>query len=143
MMLHDLTLNGTELKNLIFRRKILKISIDKCIQEALEELKPSLLNTRVLEEECQIYAWPQTWEDASCGFGGLACQAVTTSISVVVIGPNLDACIFHGGVLSYKINEVSNKFWECVQNHNLPGQLDSRSHLEKEFGSGQQHRISG
>ena len=101
------------------------ISIDDCVTDSLARLEPKSFeeghtNISVSEHECEIYVWPQEWDDSSCGFGGMSCGMITKSPTVVVIGPMEDVMVYHAGEFAYK-TEVSDKFWNCVKNNNLPG----------------------
>lgn len=102
------------------------ISIDGCIADALRKLEPMPYNKRVLDVECEIYVWPQTWEDTSCGQGGVAGQMMTSAPTVVIVGPNSDACVYHGGNLAYHIDRVNENFWQAIDNRHLPGKMDGR-----------------
>jgi len=105
------------------------MSIDKCVNDALVQLEPqsfgSQSNTLICEDECEVFVWPQTWSDASCGFGGLCIQMITTRSTVVVIGPTGDACVYHGGKLAYKVDSIDEKFREAIDNKNLPGKIEA------------------
>lgn len=108
--------------------------IDKCIDDALNMLSPQIFtfetddgpvtqsNSSLMENECEIYVWPQTWGSTAGGFGGIGGQMITSSLTTVVIGPNQDACVYHGGRLAYKIDEISDHFRECVNTRSMPGQ---------------------
>lgn len=96
----------------------LRISIDKCIEESIRELD-------AMEMECEIFVWPQTWSDASCGAGGLCSQAITTAPTVVVIASNNRACVYHGGRKAYTVDEINEEFRRAIDNKQLPGKMDS------------------
>lgn len=104
------------------------MSIDKCVHDAVLQLTPqsfgSQSNTILCEDECEIFVWPQTWDDASCGLGGLCAQMITTKPTIVVIGPMGDACVYHGGKLAYKIDAVDAKFREAIDNKDLPSKME-------------------
>lgn len=104
------------------------MSIDRCVDDAMLQLEPqsfgSQSNTSLSEDECEIFVWPQTWNDASCGSGGLCAQMITTKPTVVVIGPMGDACVYHGGRWAYKVDSVDEKFREGIDNHELPGKVE-------------------
>jgi len=102
------------------------ISIDKCIEDAFKRLTPMYYNSEVLDVECEIYVWPQTWSDASCGDGGFAGQMMTSASTVAVIGPNRDACVYHGGNLAYLIDNVNENFWKAIDDRHLPGKMDGK-----------------
>lgn len=105
----------------------MNMSIDKCVDDAVLQLTPqsfgSQSNTSVCEDECEIFVWPQTWSDASCGSGGCCAQMITTKPTVVVIGPNGDACVYHGGKMAYKVDSIDEKFREAIDKKDLPGKI--------------------
>ncbi len=105
------------------------MSIDKCVDDAILQLTPQSFgprtNTILCEDECEIFVWPQTWNDGSCGSGGLCIQAITTKPTVVVIGPMGDACVYHGEGLAYKVDNVDEKFREAIDNKKLPGKMEA------------------
>lgn len=104
-------------------------SIDKCVDNALQQLVPQCFgpqsNTVIHEDECEIFVWPQTWSDASCGSGGPCAQMITTKSTIVVIGPTGDACVYHGGNLAYKVESVDEKFRKGIDNKDLPGKIEA------------------
>lgn len=106
----------------------MNISIDRCIDDALLQLMPQSFgdqsNAIVCEDECEIFVWPQTWDDGSCGSGGLCIQMITTKPTIVVIGPIGDACVYHGGKLAYKVDSVDEKFREAIDKKYLPGKIE-------------------
>jgi len=113
----------------------MNISIDICINDAISRLSPQSFefgdgvvqtNSSLSQCECKIFVWPQTWNDLSCGFGDMCGQAIAETLSVVVIGPMQDACVYHDGKLAYKLDEVGEEFWKCIDNRELPGKMDSK-----------------
>ena len=96
-------------------------SIDRCIDDAIKRLSSD--NGSVNEQECEIFVWPQTWEDTSCGAGGLCGQAITTASTVVVVGPTEEACVYHGGRLAYQVS-VDDDFRRAIDNKQLPGKVE-------------------
>lgn len=127
--------------------------LDKCVEESLAKLSPMSfknqdgdifhVNLTVDENECEIYVWPQIWSDTSCGFGGLAGQMITNASTVVVVGPQLDACVYHGGRFAYKIEQVGENFWKAIDNRELPAKREGkeRRKLQKEPENVAEHAI--
>jgi len=78
---------------------------------------PSFCSTNV--EGYRVYAFTQTWSDTSCGFGGMAGQAITEALTVVFRYGNF-AAVFIAGRFAYwlMINEVEN-FREDLSNFNM------------------------
>lgn len=108
----------------------MNMSIDECIDDAIMQLSPqsfgSQSNSILCEDECEIFVWPQTWDDASCGFGGMCAQMITTKSTVVIIGPEEDACVYHGGKLAYKLDNIDENFREAIDDKNLPGKMGNQ-----------------
>ena len=104
------------------------------IQDALKKLT-TIQDAKVLVQECELYMWPQTWSDASCGSGGLSCQAITSAPTLAVVGPIGDVCIYHGPEFAYYLEHPSELFWKDLDNRNLPGTTEHtrRRCLEKTF----------
>lgn len=122
--------------------------IDKCINEALDKLEPQSFygpggevfhqNSSVCVDDCDIFVWKQAWSDTTCGYGGVGGQMITGSLAVIVVGPTMDACVYHGGRLAYKIDKVSDKFfWDCINSRSMPGRTEwkKRKLLSKETES--------
>ncbi len=99
-------------------------SIDKCVDDALTKLTPSDYNTEVLEAECEVHTWPQTWNDMSCGSGGLCAQSITTVNTVVVIGPQKDACVYHNSDFAFQVDNPNGEFWDALDAREMPGRID-------------------
>lgn len=105
-------------------------SLDECVHDALSRLSPQQFddeqnNTSLDEKECEIYTWPQTWSDASCGHNcGFSAQMITSAPTVVVLGPMQDACVYHGGDFAYKINQTDASFWAAIDEQYMPSQQE-------------------
>lgn len=114
------------------------MSVDKCIDDALTKLSPQRFelmdgegvtvqtNRSLGKHECQIFAWPQEWDDTSCGqngsfFGG---QMLTKALTVIVIGPMMDACVYHNGEFAYELESMNNEVWDCIKSQSLPAMKD-------------------
>lgn len=108
----------------------MQVSIDKCIDDALNKLEPMPYNKTVIDIECEVYVWPQTWSDTTCGGGGIGGQMITSAPTVVVVGPNQDACIYHGGNLARKLDLVNRNFWKAIDNRRFPGKMEGRKWAE-------------
>lgn len=100
--------------------------INECINDGLQRLQ------ELFEEEGEYYeidpeimAFNQTWPNTSCGFGGISGQAFTTAMTAVVLSRSLGtAVVYHNGKLAYYA-EANEKFFEAVENRNLPGKKDA------------------
>jgi hypothetical protein len=80
----------------------------------------------------EIYAFRQTWPDASCGFGGIAAQALTDAQTVVVSWTDGDvAAVYMRGQFAYLVNTPSQVFWDALAEHDLPGAAAPHEHLSR------------
>lgn len=78
---------------------------------------------RLALDEVRIYSWPQAWSDCSCGFGGLAGQAMTMAQTTVFVCDLTGAAVvYHDGRYAYLIKKPTYQFWQALSRHNLPGQ---------------------
>lgn len=59
-----------------------------------------------------IRAFDQGWGSTALGFGGIGGQAITTALTVVVIGPMGDAVVYFGGGFAYHLETYNSKFME-------------------------------
>jgi len=116
----------------------MSISIDECVRDALSRLSPQVFNlgdgiTQVngtlTQTECDIHVWPQEWDDSGCGhadgFHEMTCGVMTKALTFVVIGPMMDACVYHNGELAYAIKEVNERFLACIQERNMPAKSEA------------------
>jgi hypothetical protein len=69
--------------------------------------------------EVEVYHFPQTWSDTSCGFGGIAGQAFTTIYTTVVIESMTNAAVYMGGRHAYTVQCISEEFEEDLRNHRM------------------------
>ncbi len=69
-----------------------------------------------------VSSFRQTWSDSSCGFGGIALQALTDA-QTVVIGRTDGSCVvvYIRGEFAYRVDQPSEAFWARVQAQRLPG----------------------
>jgi hypothetical protein len=80
--------------------------------------------------KCPVYRlmvfsiFPQVWSDTSCGFGGLAGQAMTTAFSVVLEDETEGIFyIFINGQYAYSAHHSSECFKEDLRKKNLSGKI--------------------
>ena len=112
------------------------MSIDQCIQDAVRRLACQQFhdgqnNTILNEKECEIYVWPQSWPDASCGDNsGFSAQAITSAPTVVILGPMGDVCVYHGGKFAYKIDQTNESFWACLDDRHMPSKQEHKKECE-------------
>lgn len=85
------------------------------------------LPRRPQAHEClKLGAFDQTWPNTACGFAGVAGQAFTNALTVVVEGPLGYVCVYFGGRLAYHIGKPNSRFFE---------DLAKRQLLEQRYGS--------
>lgn len=74
-----------------------------------------------LPEEVNIFSWPQTWPDWSCGFGGDARQEPCTDQTNVVVDEVTGAVyVYHASRYVTTVVEPTDAFWVRVKAHDLP-----------------------
>lgn len=73
--------------------------------------------------DCEVEAaFIQSWPDTSCGFGGMAGQAVTGAFTVVLHEiPTGERHVFISGRHAYTVQYPSREFLEDVRAHNVRG----------------------
>lgn len=79
----------------------------------------------------QFAAWPQSWSNTSCGFGGMAGQAVTTALTVVFFRGSTHV-VFHNGRLARLVTCPNEEFYAALRSHRLPGAADDDAWIELE-----------
>lgn len=105
------------------------MDIEKIITDAIEKYN-STAEFKVFRDEVLWYAWPQTWPDTSCGFGGMAGQMFCTAQTVVVeFQDEKEVYVYHGGRYAYHV-PVSDRFWVLAHSCRLPGKIDGKSIME-------------
>lgn len=60
--------------------------------------------------ELSVTMFPQQWSSTCLGFDGIGGQAFTTAYTIVVIGPERDACVYFAGRLAYHVKNPSDMF---------------------------------
>ena len=103
--------------------------LDWCLAHACSVLLPLDAHTPLTPAQLRCACWPQTWPNTTCGFGGIGGQAMTTRMTCVVIGPLLDAAVYHGQY-AYRVALPSEQFWTLVHEQRLPGASHPRTHLD-------------
>lgn len=99
-------------------------SVDDALVRIKQDLKLDILG----EDMLQVYSWHQTWSSTSCGFGGVAGQAITTAQTVVIMYEGNGAYVYHHGRFAYKLHlddrrtkDFANKF---LVDQTFPGLYD-------------------
>lgn len=103
-------------------RSIAQNKIDEIIGDACNRL-PMVIKgiyadqvmTRVEEkpgmDDIDVYLFPQTWANTSCGFGGVSGQAFTRSTTIVVmLEDHSAACVYFSGRFAYMVSPVTREF---------------------------------
>ncbi len=78
--------------------------------------------TAIAFSDLLVSSFRQTWSDSSCGFGGIALQALTDA-QTVVVGRTDGSCavVYTRGDFAYRVDQPSEAFWAHVQEQRLPG----------------------
>mgnify|MGYP007019859509 CR=1 FL=1 len=104
--------------------------LQRCIEEGINALY-SHSKGRTSFEDFEVKVWKQTWGDTSCGFGGIAGQAVTDAYTVVVIDKYFQECVvFHNMRYAYK-TEITDVIAEGIARQQLMGAWDFKN---KKYG---------
>jgi hypothetical protein len=75
-------------------------------------------------DELTVYSWPQRWSSTSCGFGGIAGQAITTAQTFVVGEPTGSVVVYHSGRFAYLVRRPNATFKEDFNDRKLVGARD-------------------
>lgn len=96
------------------------------IQKAEQVSKAIALAVEALEvDHFQWLAWPQTWPDSTCGFGGVAMRAFWEAQTVIATKYDDDpVLVFHAGKYAYTVRKPTNAFWVVCGRYELPGQYE-------------------
>jgi hypothetical protein len=77
-----------------------------------------------------VYSFRQTWPDASCGFGGIAAQALTDAQTIVASARDASrAAVYVHGEFAYLVERPNSAFWDAVRERQLPGAAAPHEHL--------------
>ena len=104
------------------------------IAAVLDDALPRLADTTVADQsqtaplsftDVTVISFPQTWPDASCGFGGIAAQVLTEAQTVVVSRRDgAGAVVYIRGDFAYPVAQPGAAFWVLVREQRLPGAAD-------------------
>lgn len=72
----------------------------------------------------ETFIFPQTWSSTALGFGGVGGQAFTAAYTVVVTGPQGDACVYFGGRFAYRVPRLSQVFMEDLRSHSMVSRME-------------------
>lgn len=108
-----------------------------------DEIARVLLNLGILIKDgtikCPIHClelvaiFPQTWGDTSCGFGGMAGQAMTTAFTVVFFCPKSDSfLVFIAGQFAYSVKTNNEKFKKDLSQMSVKGKTSKGYYLKEE-----------
>lgn len=90
--------------------------IDACTKDALPRFTKD-----DFPDDVQVYSWPQTWGDTTCGFPGIGGQMISEAQCVVVTYAHAEYAVYHDGRFAYLIPHASDVFWEDFASHRLVG----------------------
>jgi hypothetical protein len=69
-----------------------------------------ITESRPRPDQCEVTLFQQTWGSTALGFGGIGGQAITSADTVVVEGPQGDACVYFGGQFAYHVKRPNERF---------------------------------
>ncbi len=94
------------------------------LEAVIDDAIDRAIQNKLIYDDLRWYAWPQTWPDTSCGFGGPAGQAFCSTQTVAIEFPHERIFyIYHGYRFAYTVGE-SDDLWESIMKHHLPGHID-------------------
>lgn len=106
--------------------------VDGCIEDALARLSKEVLKKhagfRFGPEELQLYAFSQTWGNTSCGWGGIAGQAFTRSMTVVILNDYSTDALVYLGRFAYHVKNPNIRFHEDLRRHCMLGIKDHKAY---------------
>jgi len=75
---------------------------------------------RATVDDFTIYSFEQVWGDTSCGFGGIAGQAITKETTYVFVpcGVNQKCFVYFGGRFAYAADPIE-EFWNDLNCENM------------------------
>lgn len=74
--------------------------------------------------ETEVYSFPQTWGDTTCGHGGIGGQSITTTQTHVFNAGTKGWFVYQGGEFSYHVKDPSDQFYNDLRDWNLVGETD-------------------
>lgn len=80
----------------------------------------------------EVYSFPQTWGDTTCGHGGIGGQAVTQAQTIIFRTDMGGWWVYQAGEFSYHVERGNEEFYEHVKNWNLIGETDYNGQYERE-----------
>ena len=69
-----------------------------------------------------LYCWLQQWPNTSCGFGGMAGNAVTPAYTVVLRKGNR-GYVYHNGRIAGEVDFRRDLTMQCFKDHSFPGAI--------------------
>jgi hypothetical protein len=104
---------------------------EQVIEDAITRIKQAhpnpagVVNIRP-QDDVFISSWPQTWPNTSCGFGGVAGQALTHAQTYVIESQTAGALyVYHSGRFAYAVPYMNEQFRQDSQNRQLCGAGDN------------------
>jgi hypothetical protein len=85
--------------------------------------------------ELEVYSFPQTWGSTALGFDGIGGSAMTTALMVIVIH-GVEACVYFGGSLAYRIEEINDAFRTDMQRYEMKSVTGARKQYQKSAKTG-------
>lgn len=120
-------------------------ALNEIIADAMPRLTPLIAQDwghgeawRLSREEVEVGLWVQSWSDTSCGFGGMAGQALSSAYTVLVSQTG-DApfVVYHNFRFAYAVLRPTSEFYRKLERRQLPGAHDRNLHAIDRAADGQ------
>jgi len=77
-----------------------------------------------------VYSFPQTWGDTSCGHGGIGGQSITQA-QTHVFDAGEGWFVYQNGQHSYTVENPNDQFFNDLRDWNLVGEADYEGQYER------------
>lgn len=100
-------------------------SLSWALQCAIKQDLLPVCDRRPHEHECDVVLFGQVWSGAALGLGNRDAQARFEQDTVVVVGPEQDACVYVSTVLAYHVIHPNRRFFLDVAAHQMAPKAES------------------
>lgn len=83
-----------------------------------------------------VVMFEQTWGSTALGFGGIGGQAITNAYTVIVEGPQGDACVYFAGQMAYHIERPNAQFREDIAGRRMHTVRGAKDRYENRIAPG-------
>lgn len=85
------------------------------------------------KSQADVYMFPQSWGDTTCGHGGIGGQAITQAQTIVFDTNSSGWYVYQGGAFSYHIEAPNNQFFDDLRGWSLVGEVDYEGQYESDY----------